>query len=1125
MSLQIILQKFSVSSSFQEIANSLQNDELKAITVKGLAGSSKACLAASLYMKTGQNHMYIMNDKEQAAYFFNDIEVLLEETHKRTEDKSVFFFPTSYKRNLKAEVVDHVNVLSRTEVIHQITTRPKTPFFIVTYPEAVFEKVVNKKDFHKSISTLKVGDTLDMESFIETLNLNHFERVDFTTDPGQYAVRGGIIDVFSYAHEHPFRIELSGRDVDSLRAFDIVTQVSINKLQRIRIVPNILNTPAETKRQCILDFFRENSLVGFDNATFVFESISRLWYQTSDDVDSFTESSKAELDFTTSETFKKAVSRHKTLDYGPTPYFADDGKWVFNTSPQPIFNKKFDLLLQNLKENTSKGVQNIILSSSENQIKRLQNIFEDITTTENQKEALSYKIIQATLEKGFVDNDLQIACYTDHQIFERYHRYRIREGYKKKQALSLKELSNLKPGDYVAHIDHGIGRFDGLEKIEVNGKEQEALRIVYKDNDLLYLSIHALHRITRYAGKEGAVPILHKIGSPAWQQLKKKTKKRVKDIAKDLIKLYAQRKSADGHAFMPDTYLQHELEASFIYEDTPDQEKATIEVKKDMEASYPMDRLLCGDVGFGKTEIAIRAAFKVVTESKQVAVLVPTTILALQHYNTFKNRLADFPCNVDYVSRLKSSKQIKESLKSLKEGQTDIIIGTHRLVSKDVIYKDLGLLIVDEEQKFGVSVKEKIKHLRVDVDTLTLTATPIPRTLQFSLMGARDMSVINTPPASRYPIITELIAFSEAFIKEHIAYEISRGGQVYFVNNRVENIYALAETLQRWMPKLKIAIGHGQMQGRQLEQVMVDFTDGLYDILLATTIIESGLDIPNVNTIFINNAHHFGLSELHQLRGRVGRSNKKAFCYLICPPLSTLTTEARQRLLAIEEFSELGSGLNIAMRDLDIRGAGNLLGGEQSGFISEIGFDMYHKILDEAIHELKEKEFKHAISGQDSASTEFVKECSFESDMEVLIPSSYIQNTAERLLVYKEINNLPSEKALMQYMNVLADRFGKIPLPTIDLFNVVRLRWLGKDIGFERITLKNHVLKCAFIQDQESAYFTSKTFTNILEYMKSHPSNCRIKEVNGKLFMAFKNILSIPQALNILKDLKDNLLQ
>jgi transcription-repair coupling factor (superfamily II helicase) len=860
-------------------------------------------------------------------------------------------------------------------------------------------------------------------------------------------------------------------------------------------------------------------------------------------------STKKDELFTDEVRIKTGSDKFSVIEWGTRFHYSDSTEIEFRTSPQPSFNKNFDLLSQDLNKHLNEGYKNVIFTDSARQGERLYAIFQDLPvlpSSPSPREGAPFPAGKAgvmvpfsaqmlSVHEGFVDHDLKLVCYTDHQIFNRYHRYRLREKFSKDRALTIKELTGLKPGDFVTHIDHGIGKFAGLEKIEVNGKPQEALRLMYRDNDILYVSIHSLHRISKYSGKDGAIPSLNKLGSATWQNLKQKTKSRVKDIAKDLIALYAKRKAANGFSFSPDTYLQNELEASFIYEDTPDQVKATRDVKKDLEKSYPMDRLICGDVGFGKTEVAIRAAFKAVTDGKQVAVLVPTTILALQHYNTFKERLKDFPCNIDYINRFKSQKQQSETIQKLVDGKIDIIIGTHRLLGKEIKFKDLGLLVVDEEQKFGVAAKEKLKALRVNVDTLTLTATPIPRTLQFSLMGARDLSIINTPPPNRYPITTEVHTFSEALIREAINYEVSRGGQVFFIHNRVKDILGVVTMIQKLCPKIKIAAGHGQMDGDKLEETMLGFIEGEYDVLVSTTIVESGLDIPNANTMIINHAENFGLSDLHQLRGRVGRSNKKAFCYLLAPPLSVLTPEARQRLKALEEFSELGSGFNISLRDLDIRGAGNLLGGEQSGFISDIGFEMYHKILDEAMQELKESDFKSLFESErskdgegrkgeknnglhsDKSSLPFLKECQIDTDLEILIPDNYVNSISERLNLYKTINDIEDESGLSDFEKNITDRFGPVPLPVQELINTIRLRWKARELGFEKIILRNSKFTCHFIRDEKAPYFQSEIFTNILGFVQSHHKICRMREEKGKLTLVFNDVPGVEKANEFLK--------
>ena len=893
-------------------------------------------------------------------------------------------------------------------------------------------------------------------------------------------------------------------------------------MSKITIVPNVQDRLITESRESFLDYLPKNSILWIENIEFTADKVDLEYLKANesfDKLEGIIGRLRPEELFIKKTDFLSSLNQFKLVEFKGSSNNADH-LLQFNTKPQPSFHKNFELLIANLKENSSKGIKNIILSDNPKQIERLYSIFEDIEFNLADEVKVDFTAITLALHEGFIDDDLKIACYTDHQLFDRYHRFHLKSGYKNKEAFTLKELYDLSPGDYVTHIDHGIGRFEGLEKIENNGIEQEAIRLSYKNNDLLYISIHSLHRITKYIGKEGTAPVLNKLGTNAWNTLKNRTKKRVKDIAKDLIKLYAERKSATGFQFTPDTYLQHELEASFIYEDTPDQNKATQDVKKDLEQSYPMDRLVCGDVGFGKTEIAIRAAFKVVADSKQVAILVPTTILALQHFKTFSERLRDFPCRVEYINRFKSTKQQHEILAKLKKGDIDILIGTHRLAGKDIEFKDLGLLIIDEEQKFGVAAKEKLKQLKINVDTLTLTATPIPRTLQFSLMGARDLSIINTPPPNRYPVQTEIRLFSEEVIRDGILYEISRGGQVFFVHNRVQNIEDVKAMIERFCPGISIGVAHGQMDGKTLEKRMLEFINGDYDVLLATTIIESGLDIPNVNTIFINDAQNYGLSDLHQLRGRVGRSNKKAFCYLLAPPLSVLTDEARKRLKAIEDFADLGSGFNIAMRDLDIRGTGNMLGAEQSGFISEIGFEMYNQILDEAILELKENEFKDVFKADDDKK-DFVKDCLIETDMEVMIPDRYISNITERLSLYKELDNAKDEKALDEFREKLIDRFGPLPKQTQELINTVQLRWLAKKIGFERLLLKNKRMTGYFIGNEESPFYQSKIFSEVLRFIQKNPNNCKMKEKNGKLTLSFEKISKVNAALMALQDLSN----
>jgi transcription-repair coupling factor (superfamily II helicase) len=1081
------------------------------IQLKGIIGSSKAFISAAIFTTVPGLHLHILPDKESAAYFYNDLEQILEDRDLETGNKQILFFPSSFKKSFDAVKKDNLGLLSRTEILNRLHSRAKK-FIIVTYPEALSEKVVNKKFLEKNTLKLRSGEAVSLEFVLDLLIEYEFERTEFVIEPGQFSLRGGLIDVYSFSGDHPYRIEFEGDNVASIRTFDPTNQLSIEKKEEISIIPDIrISRERLIKYDSLFSFLPEHTVIWSEDVQY-----------TSDILD---KNEDANL-FLPGQEFLDEIGRFRLIEYGKN-YLSSSGKIVhYNMSPQPSFNKNFDLLFADLQKNIANGLKNILLTDNPKQAERLQSILDDIQDKKGDEEDGSpltgtrhdlHTTINFPLHEGFIDKDIKIACYTDHQIFERYHRFYLRDGYVSKEALTLKELYDLRPGDFVTHIDHGIGRFDGLEKIINNGKEQEAIRLVYKNNDILYVSIHSLHRISKYVGKEGSAPVLNRLGSDAWNKLKNKTKTRVKDIARELIRLYAERRAATGVACSPDTYMQTELEASFIYEDTPDQIKATVDVKKDLEAEFPMDRLICGDVGFGKTEIAVRAAFKVVAESRQVAILVPTTILALQHYKTFSERLGDFPCKVNFINRFKSTKQQSQILRELEEGKIDILIGTHRLLSKDIKFKDLGLLIIDEEQKFGVSAKEKIKHYKINVDTLTLTATPIPRTLQFSLMGARDLSIINTPPPNRYPVQTEIHTFREDVIREAIQYELSRGGQVFFVNTRVQNITEIAGMLQRMVPRAKVGIAHGQLDGKKLEQVMVDFIEGDYDVLVATTIIESGLDISNVNTIIINDAHHYGLSDLHQLRGRVGRSNKKAFCYLLAPPMSSLTDEARKRLRAIEEFSDLGSGFSIAMRDLDIRGAGNILGAEQSGFISEIGFEMYQKILDEAIMEVKEQDFKEVF--QEELPKEFVKECQIETDLEIMIPDNYITNITERLSLYKELDSLVSEYELLKFKGKLEDRFGRVPEQTLALMDMIRLRRLAKKIGFEKLILRNNRLACYFISNEDSAYFQSPQFSAILEFIKTNPPNCRMKEDKNRLMLIFRETAKIKDALFALEQI------
>ncbi len=1107
-----LLDLFRQDESFSALLDFLKQKAPSAANLKGMAGSSAAVLAAAAIRKINKPFLFLLSDRETAAYFFNDLESLLGERDASYENRNCFFFPSSYKTPFQSQEEDNAGILLRSEVVNRLVSDGKNTI-IVTYPEALCENVISRKALKKNLVTITKGEQLSVDFLLEVLLEEGFERVDFVVEPGEFSVRGGIIDVFSFSNDHPFRIEIMGDQVESLRTFNTESQLSIEIQDKISILPDIHAMSQETRHtEFLLNSMPAATVVWSENIEVATDVIH----------EAFVSEKITEPQFIGAERFLREINSHLLVEFHRTTTPQNKGQtFTFNFSPQPNFNKHIELLRNNLEENTAKDLNNIILCDTPKQAERIRTIFETIRESEDGVLNFQHEILLMTLHEGFIDHQNKVACYTDHQIFDRYHRYRIRDKFPGKQALSIKALYNLKPGDYVTHIDHGIGVFSGLEKIEVNGRLQEAIRLIYKNQDILYVSIHSLHRVSKYTGKEGVAPSLHRLGSGAWSKLKNKTKKKVKDIAQDLIALYAKRREQKGHAFSADSYLQHELEASFMYEDTPDQEKATMDVKKDMESPHPMDRLICGDVGFGKTEVAIRAAFKAVSDSKQVAVLVPTTILALQHYYTFRERLRDFPCTIDYVSRFRTASQKKKALQAAKDGKVDILIGTHRLLSKDVRFKDLGLLVVDEEQKFGVSSKEKLKQLRVNVDTLTLTATPIPRTLQFSLMGARDLSYINTPPPNRYPIITEVHAFNEDLIRDAVNYEVSRGGQVFFVHNRVQNIAEVAEIIRRNCPDARVAIGHGQLDGSQLEKVMVDFIHGAYDVLVSTTIIESGLDIPNANTIIINNANHFGLSDLHQMRGRVGRTNKKAFCYLLSPPMSTLTEEARRRLKAIEEFSELGSGFNIAMRDLDIRGAGNLLGAEQSGFISEVGFDTYHKILDEAIGELKENEFKGVFSGG-RESPEKVKQtadCQLETDLELMIPSEYVSNIEERLQLYKELDSVENETQLQTFAEKMEDRFGPLPNPAKGLLQAVRLRRKAQSLGFEKLILKTEKMIGYLPGSDHAGYYQGEIFGRILQYVQNHSRQSRIKELNGHLSLTIKQVKSVGDALEIITGL------
>ncbi len=1093
-----------------------------------LAASSKAFVVEETFRQIGGQHLIVCADKEDAAYFYNDLESLLGERGMDYSKKQVLFYPTSYKRPYEPEKPDNTYILSRTEVLQRVSTSERKTL-IVSYPEALSEKVFTRKLLAKNTFKIKVGDKINLDFLTDLLYDYEFENVDFVVEPGQFAIRGGLVDVFSFANDYPYRIEFFGDEVDSIRSFNIADQLSIEQLKQIVLLPNMQERAFIEDREAILQYLPDTTTVWLTDMAFFATQVDKEYdraveaFEKMQEQDEEVKALKPGQLFSKSDELLSNLIKHPTVEFGvssklPTEQLNNSQLTTvtFHTKPQPIFSKNFNLLIDDIAEHKEEGYRVIVFSESSKQLSRIQAILNDIN--HNEESHRDFETETIAIHGGFIDEDLKVCCYTDHQIFERYHRFHLRDNFSTKQAITLKDLYELKPGDYVTHIDHGIGRFDGLETIDNNGKQQEAIRLIYNNGDLLYVSIHSLHRIAKYSSKDGTEPKLSTLGSGAWNRLKNKTKSKVKDIARELIKLYAERKRTPGFKFSPDNYLQNELEASFIYEDTPDQLKATNDVKRDMESENPMDRLVCGDVGFGKTEVAMRAAFKACCDSKQVAVLVPTTVLALQHYHTFCDRFNGFPVTIEYLNRFKTAKQQTEILKRLEKGEIDIIIGTHRLTGKDVKFKDLGLLVIDEEQKFGVAVKEKLKEMKANVDTLTLTATPIPRTLQFSMMGARDLSVITTPPPNRYPVQTELRGFDGELIRDAIQFELARNGQVFFIHNRIQNIMDVHDFILKYVPGVRIAVAHGQMEGSKLEDIMLGFINGDYDVLLCTTIVESGLDIPNANTIIINDAHRYGLSDLHQLRGRVGRSNKKAFCYLLTPPLNTLTQEAQKRLRALEEFSDLGEGINIAMRDLDIRGAGNLLGAEQSGFINDIGFETYHKILDEAILELKETEFQDIFEKEEEKS--YVADCTIETDMEVRFPSDYINSTQERVSLYSELDHTKTEEALMQFTDHLIDRFGPIPKQVNDLLNTVRLRWVAKDLGFEKIVLRHHNMTAYFVSNQASKYYETDVYQNVMQYIITHPKRTAVKEVNDKLQLVVKEVSTVTQALELLREMK-----
>jgi transcription-repair coupling factor (superfamily II helicase) len=1124
MNLQVLLDRYAQSPRINSIADRIAVPQPNSLRLTNLAGSSSQFVLAAVYghpSASRLNHLVILDNAEEAAYFHNTLENL-------TEAIDLYYFPSSFKNRKNFKLLNSSHVMLRTEALTRFSTDGNKRI-MVAYPEAIFEKVVLPKTLSRHLIRIKINDTIDVNAIMEQFVQYGFERTDFVYEPGQFAMRGGIMDIYSFGNDKPYRLELFGNEVDSIRIFDPETQLSERKLMQVTIIPNVETQFDNEEKISLPEFLPENTVIWLKDREVLREALLtqeedlELFLQRNPDSGDTIEEEGAEKTAVRAEDFVGASAlldllyRRTVIEFGPDSgsikFFPEENLFAFKTKQQPSFNRQFDLLIRDLVSFDRKKHGIFLFAENPKQLERLHTIFTDL------KAEINFTPVPVAIHEGFIDEELQVVCYTDHQIFQRYHKYKVKQAYNKNKAMTLRALRELQPGDFVVHIDHGIGVFSGLQKIESNGRIQEAVRIIYKDSDILYVNINSLHKISKYTGKEGHVPKVNKLGSDAWQKLKEKTKSRVKEIAFDLIKLYAQRKAQAGFQHSHDNYLQMELEASFIYEDTPDQSKATADVKKDMEAPSPMDRLVCGDVGFGKTEVAVRAAFKTCLDGKQAAVLVPTTILAFQHFKTFSERLKDLPVTVDYLNRFKSARDKKETLKKLEEGKIDIIIGTHALISKDVKFKDLGLLVIDEEQKFGVGHKEKIKTLKTNVDCLTLTATPIPRTLQFSLMGARDMSIINTPPPNRQPVQTEVHTFNEDFIRDAIYFETERGGQVFFIHNRVQSLAEMAALIRGLCPDISVGFAHGQLEGHELEERILDFIDRKYDVLVCTNIVESGVDIPNVNTIIVNNAHQFGLSDLHQLRGRVGRSNKKAFCYLLAPSVSALPTDSRKRLQTLEQFSDLGSGFQIAMRDLDIRGAGNLLGGEQSGFLVEIGFEMYQKVLDEAIRELKRTEFRELFKEEIHLQDDFVQDCTIDTDLEILIPDTYVENTAERLALYTRLDNCKDDEDLTYFYTEMEDRFGPMPDAVKDLFTTVRCRKLAVELGFERMILKDDTLKCFFVSNPDSPYFESDVFNKLLLYVQTRTNKARLKQTGRNFMLIVDDIRSMEQLHALLSDM------
>jgi len=1153
MNIQDIQKLYGVLPQGDALMKTMEEKSVRTVFLQGLLASATPMFFASIVKRWQKTMLFVLNDNDEAGYFYNDLKTIAMPENGQEQTAEVLFFPSSYRRAVKYGQRDAGNeilrteVLSRLSVINEVKATASLPLCIVTEPSALAELVVAKHKLDEHTLSVSVGQTMDLTETEKTLRSYGFQQVDYVYEPGQFAVRGSILDVYSFSSELPYRIDFFGNDVDTIRTFEVETQLSKDKKEKVEIVPE-LATLSEEKIP-FLQFLPKDSVLIMKDLLYIHDTIERIYNdgftaqalteqfegKTETEQNELRKQLQANLQLITAQQFTDDALNFKRIEFGVNRAKNEESKAIirFNISPQPLFHKNFELLTQSLKDYLLQGYKLYILADSEKQTMRLRDIFDSKgadskAETTSVADNIPFMPVNRTIHEGFIDNDLKVCFFTDHQIFDRFHKYSLKSDKARqgKMALTMKELQEMEPGDFLVHVDFGIGKFAGLVRVPAGESYQEMIRLVYQHNDIVDVSIHSLYKISKYrrADSGDAAPRLSVLGSGAWDRLKEKAKKRIKDIARDLIKLYAKRRHEKGFSFSPDSFMQHELEASFLYEDTPDQLKATQDLKHDMESSRPMDRLVCGDVGFGKTEVAVRAAFKAATDGKQVAVLVPTTVLAFQHYQTFSKRLKDMPVTVDYLSRARTAKQTKQVLADLAEGKIDILVGTHKLIGKSVKWKDIGLLIIDEEQKFGVSTKEKLRQLKNNIDTLTMSATPIPRTLQFSLMGARDMSIMRTPPPNRYPIQTEIASFSSEVIADAINFEMSRNGQVFFVNDRIANLPELASLIKKYVPDCRVAIGHGQMKPEELEETIIGFMNHDYDVLLSTTIVENGIDISNANTIIINDAHKFGLSDLHQMRGRVGRSNKKAFCYLLAPPLAALNPDARRRLEALETFSDLGSGFSLAMQDLDIRGAGNLLGAEQSGFMEDLGYETYQKILNQAVTELKNDEFQDLYTeemaeGKELTGDDFIDDCAVESDLEMYFPDTYVPGSSERMLLYRELDNIENDADLDAYRKRLEDRFGPVPRQGIELMQVVALRRVGKRLGCEKLILKQSTLQMQFISNPDSAYYKSRAFGKCIDYIGNNPRRCNIKERNGKRSMVVTGVKSVGDAVFVLREI------